>query len=278
MLVQFRSTRHQENPPWPRPPPARWTTSSPSPRSAASCSLPVRSMAEPDRHGTTGRSAWRSRRTSRSSGGAPSCSRARTWWAWTPRSSSPPSACGRPPVMSRRSPIRWSSAVSATTATARTTSSRPSRRRRGGALPRAAWRRSSAPHCGTRGGEFTEPQQFSGLMKTFLGAVDNEAGGLHYLRPETAQGIFVNFNNVVTAARMKPPVRHRPGRQGLPQRDHARQLHLPDPRVRADGDRVLHPAVGGGRALQDLGRGLLELVRRPGHRPGEPATLRRPGG
>ena len=53
-------------------------------------------------------------------------------------------------------------------------------------------------------GKWTEPQQFSGLMKTFLGAVD-DGQGLHYLRPETAQGIFVNFNNVVTAARRKPP-------------------------------------------------------------------------
>ncbi len=59
------------------------------------------------------------------------------------------------------------------------------------------------PKCGTKG-EYTEPQQFSGLMKTYLGAVDNEAG-LHYLRPETAQGIFVNFLNVVNAARVKLP-------------------------------------------------------------------------
>lgn len=59
------------------------------------------------------------------------------------------------------------------------------------------------PKCGTRG-EYTEPQQFSGLMKTYLGPVDSEAG-LHYLRPETAQGIFVNFLNVVNAARRKPP-------------------------------------------------------------------------
>lgn len=59
------------------------------------------------------------------------------------------------------------------------------------------------PHCGVRG-DFTEPQQFSGLMKTYLGAVENEAG-LAYLRPETAQGIFVNFLNVVTATRQKPP-------------------------------------------------------------------------
>lgn len=53
-------------------------------------------------------------------------------------------------------------------------------------------------------GKWTDPQQFSGLMKTFLGPVDNEEGK-HYLRPETAQGIFVNFLNVVTAARKKPP-------------------------------------------------------------------------
>ena len=59
------------------------------------------------------------------------------------------------------------------------------------------------PDCGTRG-QWTEPQEFSGLVKTFLGPVDSEAG-LHYLRPETAQGIFVNFNNVLTAARKKPP-------------------------------------------------------------------------
>ncbi|MEW1981905.1 glycine--tRNA ligase [Citricoccus sp. NPDC079358] len=61
----------------------------------------------------------------------------------------------------------------------------------------------ACPDCGTRG-SWTEPQMFSGLMKTFLGPVDNEEG-LHYLRPETAQGIFVNFLNVVNASRRKPP-------------------------------------------------------------------------
>ena len=58
-------------------------------------------------------------------------------------------------------------------------------------------------NCGTRG-EWTEPRAFSGLLKTFHGPVDDEAG-LHYLRPETAQGIFVNFANVLQSARMKPP-------------------------------------------------------------------------
>lgn len=53
-------------------------------------------------------------------------------------------------------------------------------------------------------GAWTEPRAFSGLLKTYLGPVDDEAG-LHYLRPETAQGIFINFVNVMSAARKKPP-------------------------------------------------------------------------
>ncbi|WGW13380.1 glycine--tRNA ligase [Saxibacter everestensis] len=58
-------------------------------------------------------------------------------------------------------------------------------------------------NCGVKGA-WTEPQNFSGLLKTYLGAVDNEEG-LHYLRPETAQGIFVNFANVLGTSRKKPP-------------------------------------------------------------------------
>ncbi len=61
----------------------------------------------------------------------------------------------------------------------------------------------SCPHCGTKG-QWTEPRMFNGLLKTFLGPVEDESG-LHYLRPETAQGIFVNFLNVMTASRKKPP-------------------------------------------------------------------------
>ncbi|ANR63124.1 glycyl-tRNA ligase [Corynebacterium glutamicum ZL-6] len=53
-------------------------------------------------------------------------------------------------------------------------------------------------------GNWTEPKAFSGLLKTFLGPVDDEEG-LHYLRPETAQGIFVNFKNVMNTSHMKPP-------------------------------------------------------------------------
>ena len=61
----------------------------------------------------------------------------------------------------------------------------------------------NCPNCGVKGA-FTPPRMFSGLMKTYLGPVESEEG-LHYLRPETAQGIFINFTNVMTAARKKPP-------------------------------------------------------------------------
>ena len=57
--------------------------------------------------------------------------------------------------------------------------------------------------CGTRGA-WTEPRMFNGLLKTYLGPVESDEG-LRYLRPETAQGIFVNFLNVLTTSRRKPP-------------------------------------------------------------------------
>ena len=61
----------------------------------------------------------------------------------------------------------------------------------------------SCPNCGVKG-KWTEPRAFSGLLKTYLGPVDDESG-LHFLRPETAQGIFINFANVMTTARKRPP-------------------------------------------------------------------------
>src|ERR1051326_4672182 len=67
----------------------------------------------------------------------------------------------------------------------------------------------ACPHCGTKGA-FTEPRMFNGLLRTYLGAVerDGEAGGesgLAYLRPETAQGIFINYRNVLQTSRKKIP-------------------------------------------------------------------------
>ena len=61
----------------------------------------------------------------------------------------------------------------------------------------------NCPNCGTKGA-FTEPRMFNGLLKTYLGPVEDESG-LAYLRPETAQGIFINYLNVQQSSRKKPP-------------------------------------------------------------------------
>ena len=58
-------------------------------------------------------------------------------------------------------------------------------------------------NCGNRG-KFTEPRMFNGMLTTQIG-VTEDGGTLHYLRPETAQGIFINFANVLTTSRKKPP-------------------------------------------------------------------------
>src|SRR5258706_8413338 len=70
--------------------------------------------------------------------------------------------------------------------------------------------------CGNRGykgrkaskcfeeGKFTEARKFNLMFKTFIGAIESE-DAVVYLRPETAQGIFVNFNNVKESTRQKLP-------------------------------------------------------------------------
>ena len=68
-------------------------------------------------------------------------------------------------------------------------------------------------HCGRKPskqpGEFkecdlTEPRQFNLMFQTTVGPVE-DSGSLAYLRPETAQGIFINFKNVLQIARRRPP-------------------------------------------------------------------------
>jgi len=62
----------------------------------------------------------------------------------------------------------------------------------------------SGPRHEEDGGEFTEAQQFNLMFKTFMGPVENSSTQV-YLRPETAQGIFVNFANILTSTRLRPP-------------------------------------------------------------------------
>ena len=52
--------------------------------------------------------------------------------------------------------------------------------------------------------DLTEPRQFNLMLETHLGAMRDSAS-VAYLRPETAQGIFVNFKNVTSSLRVKPP-------------------------------------------------------------------------
>ncbi|MGC8861928.1 MAG: glycine--tRNA ligase [Armatimonadota bacterium] len=58
--------------------------------------------------------------------------------------------------------------------------------------------------CPACGGELTEARQFNCMFKTFMGPVEDDAAVV-YMRPETAQGIFVNFLNVQQATRKKLP-------------------------------------------------------------------------
>jgi glycyl-tRNA synthetase len=73
--------------------------------------------------------------------------------------------------------------------------------------------------CPDCGGELTEARQFNLMFQTQMGALEDSASTI-YLRPETAQGIFVNFPNVVDTARQQIP------------------FHLSHSRIRTDGDAI----------------------------------------
>src|SRR5687768_13054355 len=62
---------------------------------------------------------------------------------------------------------------------------------------------NTCPNCGAKS-SFTEARQFNLMFKTQAGPVE-DAGAVAYLRPETAQGMFVNFANVLHTTRKKPP-------------------------------------------------------------------------
>ncbi|MBX3146044.1 MAG: glycine--tRNA ligase [Gemmatimonadales bacterium] len=59
------------------------------------------------------------------------------------------------------------------------------------------------PACGTKG-NLTEPRLFNLMFKTFMGPVEEQAAVV-YLRPETAQGIYVNYLNVLNSSRQRIP-------------------------------------------------------------------------
>ena len=69
--------------------------------------------------------------------------------------------------------------------------------------PEGKYKKRAVSECRDEG-FFTEPRQFNLMFKTQLGPVADSAS-VAYLRPETAQGIFVNFLNVLNSSRLKPP-------------------------------------------------------------------------
>ncbi len=65
------------------------------------------------------------------------------------------------------------------------------------------WEKRQCPRCGNKE-TLTEPRQFNLMFKTTMGPVEEDAAVI-YLRPETAQGIYVNYKNVLDSSRQKIP-------------------------------------------------------------------------
>lgn len=70
-------------------------------------------------------------------------------------------------------------------------------------LKKISWQKAMCTSCGNTG-SLTEPRQFNLMLKTFLGPVEDKSATV-FLRPETAQGIYVNYQNVMNTARVKLP-------------------------------------------------------------------------
>ena len=73
-----------------------------------------------------------------------------------------------------------------------------------GSLAEDAAGRDSQLKCPQCGGDLSDPRRFNLMFETYLGPVQDDAAKA-YLRPETAQGIFINFKNVLQFSRRKPP-------------------------------------------------------------------------
>ena len=105
----------------------------------------------------------------------------------------------------------------------------------------------------------TKPQPFNLMFETHAGLEQTEENqGLPppRNRPRHLRQLPQRPRQLAAQA----AVRDRPGRQGVPQRDHPAQLHLPLPRVRADGDRVLLPSGRVDEVVRVLARPAQEVV------------------
>ena len=127
----------------------------------------------------------------------------------------------------------------------------------------------ACPNCGAKD-SFTEARHFNLMFKTLR----RPGGGRRVGRVPAARDRAGHLRQLQERAddhAQEAAVRHRADRQVVPQRDHARQLHLPHARVRADGDGVLRAARRRREVVRVLGAGAVPLVRRARHPRGDAA-------
>ena len=218
-------------------------------------------MAARARAGTTGRSGSSSRTTSSALGGATTC-RAAAIWSGSMRRFSCIRGFGRRAAIWIISPIRWSTARCAKGAFVpiswRTRIARKSRRNSPGNMTLA-----SSP----------SRAMFNLMFKTFMGPVEDDAA-VTYLRPETAQGIFVNFDNVLQSMRLKLPFGIAQIGKSFRNEITPGNFTFRTPRIRADGNRVFRHAGDRRRLAPALDRRALRLVSEIRHSQGKPPAAR----
>ena len=107
------------------------------------------------------------------------------------------------------------------------------------------------PNCGAEG-QLTEPRMFNLLFKTFAGPVENEAS-IGLSAAGDGAGDVRQLRERAGEHASQAAVRDGADREVVPQRGHPAALHLPDAGVRADGDRVLRAAAGGGALASSTG-------------------------
>ena len=154
------------------------------------------------------------------------------------------------------------------------------RRYRADQLDQAQCGQRPSKHPGeTEKCDLTEPRQFNLMFKTRIGAGRGDGPG-RLPAPGDGAGHLRQLQERRPDRAPQAAVRHRADREGVPQRDHARQLHLPHARVRADGDGVLRPARRGAGVVPRTGsseRVAWHLPLRPPREPPARAPARRRG-
>ena len=127
-------------------------------------------------------------------------------------------------------------------------------------LDDAACGRKPSKHPGeTPDCDLTEARDFNLMFETTVGP--GQGGGLDRLpAPRDRSGHLPELQELPAVLPQEAAVRDRSDRQELPQRDHARELHLPHAGVRADGDGVLRPASRGAAVVRALARAASGLV------------------